>query len=365
MKKKTFAIVSSTFSHARAGGVPTYVHCRATYLSRKHNVVVLALGELHDMPVDKTEYKKFSLGNHLNFPKCFLVVWLKLIISLLRLGPDYIECHNIPVSLPVILIFRFRYFFHGPAGLEAKYERKSRFNVFMSNALELLTFVLSRRVMVISHAFKDLAQQLYPRSSKSKLAIRRPRFDTSLTFCRPVLPKPDQNSPLTLLCVRRLVKRTGVLELVHAFAQTLRDQQLPTNTRMNIVGIGPELEGIQDAIGENRLERHVHLLGKVTDAELTRLYQESHWSIVPSQELEGFGMIVVEAALEGCPSLVTNVGGLPEVINLLDGYGYVCSKNQAGLMQGLHDISKSLDINRFDLKLVAHKRFSCASKRMN
>ena len=68
-------------------------------------------------------------------------------------------------------------------------------------------------------------------------------------------------------------------------------------------------EGLQDV---------VRFLGRISDDELVNLYQAADVNVVPSVALEGFGLIVLEAAACGTPSVVTRVGGLPEAIRGLD-----------------------------------------------
>jgi glycosyltransferase involved in cell wall biosynthesis len=71
------------------------------------------------------------------------------------------------------------------------------------------------------------------------------------------------------------------------------------------------------------LERHVDayalgesvtLLGRVSDEDLLALYRAADVNVVPSISFEGFGLVVLEAAACGTPSIVTRAGGLPEAI---------------------------------------------------
>ena len=48
--------------------------------------------------------------------------------------------------------------------------------------------------------------------------------------------------------------------------------------------------------------------------------------VVPSQEYESFGLTIIEAMAFGVPVVVTNVGGMPEVLKDSNA-GYVCSKD--------------------------------------
>lgn len=54
---------------------------------------------------------------------------------------------------------------------------------------------------------------------------------------------------------------------------------------------------------------NVNVLGKVDDDELDRLYRQSDLVILPSLELEGFGLIIIESILRGTPVLASDKAG--------------------------------------------------------
>lgn len=85
-----------------------------------------------------------------------------------------------------------------------------------------------------------------------------------------------------------------------------------------IVGDGPLRDELQGRIQRARLDQHVQLVGRVDDRTLTALYQAAWLSVVPSVQLEGFGLVVLESLACGVPSVVTDVDGLGEVPRELD-----------------------------------------------
>ena len=70
-------------------------------------------------------------------------------------------------------------------------------------------------------------------------------------------------------------------------------------------------------IERNNLSDNVRLLGFVPDADLPFAYRAANITVVPTQVLEGFGLIVAESLAAGTPCLVTPVGGLPEAVQEL------------------------------------------------
>ena len=81
-----------------------------------------------------------------------------------------------------------------------------------------------------------------------------------------------------------------------------------------IAGSGPIREELEARIAERGLSEHVRLLGFVPEDDLPASYAAADFTIVPTVALEGFGLITVESMATGTPVLVTNIGGLPEVV---------------------------------------------------
>jgi SAM-dependent methyltransferase len=75
-----------------------------------------------------------------------------------------------------------------------------------------------------------------------------------------------------------------------------------------------ELEAQSLALG---LADHVKFLGFVPDAALPRYYQAADLFVLPTRELEGFGLVTVEALACGTPVLGTPVGATPEILRPL------------------------------------------------
>ena len=113
-------------------------------------------------------------------------------------------------------------------------------------------------------------------------------------------------------CVRRLVPRMGLDVLLDAWEQARGD--LPPGATLLIAGDGPlrtELEARAAAPG---LGGSVRVLGRVAEDELVELYRAAALTVVPTRSFEGFGLVVLEAAGCGTPSVVTAIGGLPEAV---------------------------------------------------
>ncbi|MGE5609965.1 MAG: glycosyltransferase family 4 protein, partial [Bacillota bacterium] len=153
----------------------------------------------------------------------------------------------------------------------------------------------------------------------SPLSTQHPALSTAFPT------RPGSSSPRILLSVGRLIRRKGLLEFVeHVMPALVKDHP---DVLLLIVGddakvslVHPERlrERIQAKVAELHLENHVRLLGTVPDAELNALFHQAHLFVLPALDIpgdiEGFGIVLLEAALAGVPAVATRVGGIPEAV---------------------------------------------------
>ncbi|WP_077621011.1 N-acetyl-alpha-D-glucosaminyl L-malate synthase BshA [Bacillus sinesaloumensis] len=112
----------------------------------------------------------------------------------------------------------------------------------------------------------------------------------------------------------RKVKR--VTDVVLAFELI----QKKVKSKLLLVGDGPELTTVCKLIKELGIEDRVLLLGK--QENLAELYSISDLSLLLSEK-ESFGLVLIEAMACGVPTIGTNIGGIPEVID--EGRdGFIC-----------------------------------------
>ena len=119
-----------------------------------------------------------------------------------------------------------------------------------------------------------------------------------------------------IVYVGRLSKEKGVETLIKAFAILCGRSETPAqsiwlkNLKLVIVGDGvdrPELEKL--ATGSN-----VEFMGYKPSEEARRIIAESKALVSPSNCWETFGLAAAEAMSVGTPSVVANLGGLPDIV---------------------------------------------------
>jgi glycosyltransferase involved in cell wall biosynthesis/SAM-dependent methyltransferase len=118
-----------------------------------------------------------------------------------------------------------------------------------------------------------------------------------------------------LLTVRNLEARMGLDTLIHAMVGLVR--RAP-DARLLIGGSGSHRAALERQVGELGLDKHVSFLGFVPDADLPRYYQAADVFVLPTRELEGFGLVTAEALACGTPVLGTPIGATPELLEPLD-----------------------------------------------
>ena len=205
--------------------------------------------------------------------------------------------------------------FHGPWAQEALAEGASGSMVRVRHAIEASVYRRADRIIVLSRAFSELLQRDYE-ISDSKITIVPGHVDLERFRCsgtrsdaRSAVGLPSDR-PL-MVAVRRLKRRMGIGTLLDALAKVVGEWP---DVLLALGGTGPlraQLEAQAEALG---LKRNVRFLGYVAEDDLPLLYRAADFSVVPSEALEGFGLVAAESLAAGTPALVTAVGGLPEVV---------------------------------------------------
>ncbi len=232
---------------------------------------------------------------------------------------DVLHAHFVVPAISVMLRrLPYAYTFHAPVYRELLSERQGSYALpkpLQSTAVDLL-----RRTerAVVSRAEKLILLSEFSRLELGKLshtaaenAILVPGGIDTDWFCPggSDMPTSATSDPL-LFAARRMTPRTGVLELVQAMPEVLS-----TAPRAQLVLAG---DGRSRGLIENEIERldlgaSVTLLGRIPDTELREWYRKATFTVVPTQELEGFGLSTAESLAVGTPALVTPVGANPEV----------------------------------------------------
>ena len=113
-----------------------------------------------------------------------------------------------------------------------------------------------------------------------------------------------------VMFVGRLVREKGVHTLLDAAPRILADF---ANVKFVIAGKGPMLPELVAQAERLGIRDRVHFAGFITDEQRNRLLTVAEVAVFPSL-YEPFGIVALEAMAAGTPVLVSDVGGLADVV---------------------------------------------------
>ena len=97
-----------------------------------------------------------------------------------------------------------------------------------------------------------------------------------------------------------------------------RSSQRCPDACLVIGGTGPEAGRLQSLVQTLHLENHVRLAGFIPAEKLVSYYQAADLFVLPTQALEGFGLVTTESLSCGLPVIGTPIGATPEILAPLD-----------------------------------------------
>lgn len=120
--------------------------------------------------------------------------------------------------------------------------------------------------------------------------------------------------PVTIGTVKTLATKYGIDTLIRAFA-LVREKLPGTDLRLRVVGEGPERRSLQDLAVSLGLVGVVDFVGKVSHEEVPeQLRRLDVFAALSRSDSESFGVAVIEASACALPVVVSDAGGLPEVV---------------------------------------------------
>jgi phosphatidyl-myo-inositol dimannoside synthase len=125
--------------------------------------------------------------------------------------------------------------------------------------------------------------------------------------------QPVRPEDFVICSVGRQVRRKGFAWFVDNVMPLL-----PENVHYWLVGDGPENEAIRAAVSRRNLDHRVRLLGRIPEEHLSRLYRGADLFAMPNVpvagDMEGFGVVMLEANLGGLPVVASRLEGIQDVI---------------------------------------------------
>ena len=235
------------------------------------------------------------------------------------------------------------YFFHSPWAREYRIQSGVRglsgqLAFRLRHRIERRAVLSFDRVMVFSRTMADFLRADHPPAP----APTRITPGIDLERFRPVADRDTSRQRLgwpgprtLLLTLRRLVPRMGVDMLIEAFA--LVCDRHPEAILL-IGGAGPMREELEAGAEQLGIAERIRFLGYLPDGDVAAAFGTADLFITPTRELEGLGLVTLEAMACGTAAVATPVGGNVEVVEPFDPGLLAPEASAAGLATVLDEI---------------------------
>jgi phosphatidyl-myo-inositol dimannoside synthase len=325
MNERTILIPAYDFKPL-LGGVANYGHELAMQFSKRARVHVLTrqLRGMEDFDRNlpyKVSRIRTPQSGLLSFP--LFAQTLRQLIR--RQPPDAIFC---PMWFPDAAACRWAlrnapipYFVaaHGTEVFDNFTDLKNSLKTLLVRKLEPKVFQQAEKIFPVSHYTRKAVLQAAPGHEDKTITVNNgvnaemfKRTALSSTLQAKYKPHGER----LLLTVTRLHPYKGVDRMLEALPEILGS--VP-GVRYLVVGVGPDLPRLQEMTARLGLEAQVSFLGRLALSEIVELYSLADLFVLLSREelpdVEGFGLVFLEAAACGLPSVGGRSGGIPEAVD--------------------------------------------------
>ena len=146
-----------------------------------------------------------------------------------------------------------------------------------------------------------------------------------------------------ILYVGRLVYEKGIQNLIAAMPKILDRYH---DSKLIICGRGGMIDELREQVKYLGIDNKVYFAGYCDSKKMQKMYKCADVAVFPST-YEPFGIVAIESMLSGTPTIVSDVGGLNEIVE----HGVTGMKSYAGNANSIADSVLSL---LFDPKLCAN-----------
>lgn len=149
-------------------------------------------------------------------------------------------------------------------------------------------------------------------------------------FFYPQTKTNTNNKKLRIATLARVLEFKGYDTIANAIANMPAEYK--DNIEWNIGGTGPYLSELKELVKKLNIEQHVNFLGYIKDEHLTEFYNNNNIFVLctkespSSTEVEGFGLVFLEAQSCGIPVIGTKTGGISDAIDNGNG-GWLIEQN--------------------------------------
>lgn len=208
-----------------------------------------------------------------------------------------------------------------PIGLHLHNDYLNINNPKSKNILEDIDFVIT-----VSNYIKNRVEEIAPKNLKVLNAyngIDLNRFNKGIINDEKVRLKKKFNleeDDIVIVFSGRLQEHKGVNILINVFVKLSKDAPIKL-LLIGGFGFGDEKIGnLKKNLGINKQTDRIILTGYVDYKDIHKYYALGDFAVLPSLCEEAFGLTALEALSSGLPVIITDSGGLPEVVNSKCGF---------------------------------------------
>jgi phosphatidylinositol alpha-1,6-mannosyltransferase len=317
---KKILLVTNDFG-PRTGGIETFVIGLFERIT-SHEVFVLTSQQGDTSAYDKHWLDAYGVRVIRDRSKILLPTW-----RVIRAAKKIVRDNNIEIAVfgaaaPLALMSRalrkagVQKIVAITHGHEVWWARIFPFSVAIKrigNSVDFLTYLGEFTRQAISKAL--------PPKRRGAMVKIAPGIDTAH-----FIPQPDSMQMRTklglekkkiIISVGRLVHRKGQDKLIESLPLILKS--VP-NAHVLLVGEGPYRTHLEKLVAEKSLQNHVTFAGRVMYDKLPSYLSAADLFVMPSRsrlfglEVEGLGIVYLEASACGIPVIAGNSGGAPDAV---------------------------------------------------
>jgi len=289
------------------GGIAQYWYGLKTFLPND-SFFILAPKEIQDS-IEQNVIRKYFYNNFI-WPR-----WLLLLFHILRLVKkenfeQFIAGQILPIGTILFLLKKFRFIktylvsLHGFDIYSLKSRKKILARYILKNADKIIVNSEFTKQVVLK--FNISSQKILKISPCPQINIHSKNIQES-----------DRNEKI-ILSVSRLVERKGIDTVLRSLSYVWKVDQ---TIKYIIVGDGPDKDRLQSIVKNEisaKWQNNVIFTGGISFADLNNYYQKAGIFILLPREIqgdiEGFGMVYLEAGLFKLPVIATNSGGVADAV---------------------------------------------------
>jgi glycogen(starch) synthase len=159
--------------------------------------------------------------------------------------------------------------------------------------------------------------------------------------------------PLKYIAINNLIPRKGVDNLIYAWSQLIKEYP---NSLLTIAGSGSMKDDLQKMVAQIGLSNNVSFIPSLNRQEVIEALN-SHHVLVSASYLETFGLTVAEAQAMGKPVVVTDSGGVRDIVE--SETGIITDQTVESFAKGLIEIQKNyIDYSPDSIRAITRRKFS-------